>query len=208
MFFILFLLHSTGLPTFDALASCGVGITLGAVAIYLARMNQRFLLGQAIDKEIEVGIRRIILARPSIQAVHSIQTQWLGPSAFSFKAEIDFDGTYPAASLMQGYAPMFHEMQVRNTMDEDLPVVLGWYAEDVTRILETEVKEVEKEIRQAFPDAAYIELEPDSKDKAVHSYKGNTRGGKDWEHERVEITRMAEMVRLSRLLEDATRKKE
>lgn len=40
---------------------------------------------------------------------------------------------------MQGYAPMFHEMQVRNTMDEDLPVVLGWYAEDVTRILETEV---------------------------------------------------------------------
>ena len=201
------LTYWTGSPMFDALASCGVGITLGAVAIYLARMNQRFLLGQAIDTEIVSGIRRIILARPSIQAVHSIQTQWLGPSAFSFKAEVDFDGTYPAANLMTGYAPMFQDMQIRNTMEEDLPVVLGWYAEDVTRILETEVKEVEKEIRAAFPDAAYIELEPDSKDHRIRLTSGNTRGGKDWERERQDIARMAEMVSLSRLLEGATARK-
>ena len=35
-------------------------------------------------------------------------------------------------------------------MRADLPVVLGWYAEDVTRILETEVKEVEASIRESF----------------------------------------------------------
>jgi zinc transporter 9 len=119
--------YYTGLPYFDALASCGVGITLGCVAVYLARMNQRFLLGSAVDSHIVNKIRSIILARPSIEAVHSIQTQWLGPSAFSFKAEVDFDGTYPAARLMTNYAPVFHEMQMRNTMDEDLPIVLGWY---------------------------------------------------------------------------------
>ena len=236
------LTYYTGLPYFDALASCGVGVTLGMVAVYLARMNQRFLLGYSIDSHIVQDIRSIILNRPSIEAVHSIQTQWLGPSAFSFKAEVDFDGTYPAARLMTNYAPMFHDMQMENTMDEELPVVLGWYAEDVTRILETEVKEVEADIRAKYPEAgkrrdvvggwggvsrlltrfccclvvvwfvvcvvvvfvfeAYIELEPDSKDHRVRMGSGNTRGGKDWEQEREDIARMAQMVRLRRVLED------
>jgi zinc transporter 9 len=199
--------YVTGSHVFDALASCGVGVTLGVVAVYLARMNQRFLLGQAIDSSIEDSIRRIILARPSIEAVHSIQTQWLGPSAFSFKAEVDFDGTYPAATLMRSYAPVFNQMTTRNTMDEDLPVVLALYAEDVTRILETEVKNMEADIREAFPEATYIEIEPDSKDYRERRYAGNTPGGKDWEQERQEIARMSEMVRLSRILEEAAKRK-
>ena len=199
--------YVTGSHVFDALASCGVGVTLGVVAVYLARMNQRFLLGQAIDSSIVHSIRRIILARPSIEAVHSIQTQWLGPSAFSFKAEVDFDGTYPAATLMRSYAPVFNDMTTRNTMDEDLPVVLGWYAEDVTRILETEVKNMEADIRNAFPEATYIEIEPDSKDYRERRYAGNTPGGKDWEQERQDIARMSEMVRLSRILEEAAAQK-
>ena len=49
---------------FDSLASIGVGGLLGGVAVYLARMNQRFLLGQAIDQPVENSIRGIILSRP------------------------------------------------------------------------------------------------------------------------------------------------
>jgi hypothetical protein len=37
------------------------------------------------------------------------------------------------------------------------------FAEDVTRIVESEVRDVEAIIRTAYPEAAYIELEPDSK---------------------------------------------
>ena len=47
-------------------------------------------------------------------------------------------------------------------MDSDLKVLLSWYAEDVMRTVEREVKEIEKEIREVYPQAAYIELEPDS----------------------------------------------
>ena len=38
------------------------------------------------------------------------------------------------------------------------------YAEDVTRLVEKEVQEVEEEIRSFYPEAAFIELEPDSKE--------------------------------------------
>ena len=53
-----------------------------------------------------------------------------------------------------------------------------------------------------FVFEAYIELEPDSKDHRVRMGSGNTRGGKDWEQEREDIARMAQMVRLRRVLED------
>eukprot|EP00946_MAST-07B_sp_MAST-7B-sp1_P002141 g2141.t1 len=199
---------------FDSIASIGVGSLLGGVAVYLARMNQRFLLGQAIDQPVEDSIRGIILSRPSIEAVHSVQSQWMGPSAFSFKAEVDFDGTYPAARLLKTYTPVFEDIAARGTMRADLPVVLGWYAEDVTRILETEVKEVEASIRDKFPDAAYIELEPDSKDADIRmssrlkqrgekgSYSGVKRS--HWDEERQEMMRMSQMVELTRMLEGSS----
>jgi zinc transporter 9 len=48
-------------------------------------------------------------------------------------------------------------------LKSDLPLFLSWYAEDVTRIVESEVRDVEAMIRKEYPEAAYIELEPDSK---------------------------------------------
>ncbi|KAF0696731.1 Aste57867_12533 [Aphanomyces stellatus] len=150
----------TGNPFWDSAASIGIGFLLGGVAISLIRMNQRFLLGQSVDPEIEQGIKALLLSRPSIDNVYAVQSQWVGPSTFSFKAEVDFDGTYLAAQLLEMYKPVFLDSHLEN----DLPVILAWYAEDVTRLVEKEVQEVEAEIRAKYPEAAFIELEPDSKD--------------------------------------------
>ena len=57
----------------------------------------------------------------------------------------------------------------------DLPLILAWYAEDVTRLVETEVKASEGLIRSHYPQAAHIELEPDSKDKHIPAYEQTTK---------------------------------
>jgi hypothetical protein len=46
------------------------------------------------------GIRKLLMARPGIDNVQSVQSQWIGPYTFAYKAEVDFDGTYLAAKLM------------------------------------------------------------------------------------------------------------
>jgi zinc transporter 9 len=102
------------------------------------------------------------LSRRSIDHVHSIQSQWTGPETFSFKAEVDFDGTFLAAKLMPRYQEEF--IKARNSLDQDLRVLLSWYAEDVMRTVEREIRHIEAEIRQVYPGAQYIELEPMSKD--------------------------------------------
>jgi zinc transporter 9 len=49
-------------------------------------------------------------------------------------------------------------------IDQELEVLLCWYAEDVMRAVEREVRHIEAMIRQKYPGAEYIELEPMSTD--------------------------------------------
>jgi len=156
--------HALGSPVPDGLAGVGISALLAAMGLQLARLNQKFLLGSAVDPETTAGIQQILLRRRSIDNVHSVQSQWMGPYAFSYKAEVDFDGTYLAARLMGRYKKEFRKAANGDSLDKDLSVLLSWYAEDVMRTVEREVRDIELEIRASYPGAAYIELEPDSKD--------------------------------------------
>ena len=154
--------HVSGNPIFDGIAGFGISALLGGMGIALVRVNHRFLLGSAIDPEIVEEIGKILLSRRSIDSIRSIQSQWTGPDTFSYKAEVDFDGTYLAAKLMPIYQEEF--MLIKDSMDEELNVLLALYAEDVMRAVEREVRHVEAQIRQKYPGAEFIELEPMSKD--------------------------------------------
>jgi solute carrier family 30 (zinc transporter), member 9 len=181
----------TGMIIWDSLAGLSVAGLMGFMGLYLARMNQRFLLGQAVDKEITKKIREIILARQSVEGMHSMQSQWIGANSFAYKAEVEIDGTYLAAKLLNRYQKEFvnyihrHEpgsisrwhpggqppqpvppsvaTAAAAAIDEDeIRLLLSWYAEDVMRVVEQEVREIEEAIRAEFPEAQYIEIEPDS----------------------------------------------
>lgn len=77
--------HITENPLWDSIASISIGLLLGGVAVSLIRLNQKFLLGQSVEPDIENGIRELLLARPSIDNVYAVQSQWVGPSTFSYK---------------------------------------------------------------------------------------------------------------------------
>ncbi|KAL7435027.1 hypothetical protein ACHAXH_005922 [Discostella pseudostelligera] len=152
----------TGMPVFDGMAGVGIAGLLAVVGMSLATINHRFLIGQGLDKATREDIEKIILSRRSIDHVYSVQSQWTGPDTFSYKAEVDFDGTFLAAKLLPRYQQEFFD--AKQSLDRDLRVLLSWYAEDVMRAVEREVRHIEEEIRMKYPAAQYIELEPMSKD--------------------------------------------
>jgi len=153
--------HVTQNPIYDGLAGVGISALLAGMGLVLVRLNQRVLIGRAVDPEIITGIEQILLQRRSVDNVYSVQSQWTGSDEFSYKAAIDFDGTFLAAQLIPRYHNEF--IQIKDTLETDLPLLLCWYAEDVVRTIEREVRHIESEIRQVYPGATYIELEPDSK---------------------------------------------
>ena len=153
---------ATGNPIFDGIAGVGISTLLGLMGVALVRVNHRFLIGQAVDRKTTEGIEKILLSRRSIDGIGSVQSQWTGPETFSYKAEVDFDGTYLAAKLMPVYQHEF--LKIKDTMDEELQVLLALYAEDVMRTAEREVRNAEAQIRKQYPGAEFIELEPMSRD--------------------------------------------
>lgn len=99
----------------DGVAGAAIASIMGGMGLYLARLNQRYLLGQAVDKDIMTSIKQvehslyacvyifdrhfkphlhyvdfvqILKSRNSIDDVHSEQSQWIGPTAFIYKAEV------------------------------------------------------------------------------------------------------------------------
>jgi solute carrier family 30 (zinc transporter), member 9 len=132
------------------------------MGLALVRVNHTFLIGRGVSRDMTDDIEKIIRSRRSIDGVYRIQSQWTGPETFSFKAEIDFDGTYLAAELMPRYKDEFDV--AKGNFDQELQVLLSWYAEDVIRAVEREVRHIEALIRHKYPGAEFIELEPMSKD--------------------------------------------
>lgn len=92
--------HYSGNAIYDGIAGVAISSLLGGMGVALASMNYRFLLGQGVDKEITDDIAKVLLNRRSIDSIGSVQSQWTGPETFSYKAEVDFDGTSIAAELM------------------------------------------------------------------------------------------------------------
>lgn len=182
--------HVTGNPIYDGIAGVAISALLGGMGLALVRMNHRFLLGQAVDKDILEDIEKILLTRRSIDNIGSVQSQWISSDTFSYKAEVDFDGTYLAAKLMPivscgfpfvkrslfyafslthfvfliQYQHEFTKIQDSLSSHGDLQVLLAFFAEDVIRTVEREVRHVEAVIRKKYPGAEYIELEPMSID--------------------------------------------
>ncbi len=154
--------HATGMPVFDGMAGVGISVLLGFMGLALVRVNHTFLIGRGVSRDMTEDIEKIIRSRRSIDGVYGIQSQWTGPETFSFKAEVDFDGTYLAAELMPRYEGEFS--LAKENFEQELSVLLSWYAEDVIRAVEREVRHIEAIIRQKYPGAEYIELEPMSKD--------------------------------------------
>ncbi len=187
----------SGLVVFDGLAGMSISTLLASMGIYLARLNQKYLLGQAVDSNITAEIKEILSKRPAIDEVHEEQSQWIGPYAFSYKAEVDFDGTFLAAKLLKRYQSEF--MGKKDLSSDEVKLLLAWYAEDVMRTVEQEVKDVEEEIRLKFPEAAYIELEPDSKKKNIQYAIDESREASLKEIEIKTINQLqADFLRISR----------
>jgi len=110
--------QATANPMYDSVGGMSISILLAAMGLALARLNERYLLGQAVDSDIVdgkggdarllhaspftvstdsntwrlifiliwcKGIKQMLLSRPGIDNVQSVQSQWVGPYTFAYK---------------------------------------------------------------------------------------------------------------------------
>jgi cation diffusion facilitator family transporter len=95
--------RTTGSALPDALATLGIGLMLGYVALRLTGRNRRLLTNQAVPERYVEDLRRRLTAMPGIDGVASLQAVYLGPGEVLVTADVTLetgqDGEGVAAAL-------------------------------------------------------------------------------------------------------------
>ncbi len=59
-------------------------------------------------------------------------------------------------------------MTPKDLSEDEIKLLPSWYSEDVIREVEMEIRRLEEKIRLKYPEALYIELEPDGGKSSDH----------------------------------------
>jgi cation diffusion facilitator family transporter len=91
--------QATGSATPDALASIGIGLILGTVAVFLVERNRDFLVGEEVSPAGKQRIRAFIAGWPGVVAVRSLIAIFTGPDEILVSARVDIDDTLDGAAV-------------------------------------------------------------------------------------------------------------
>lgn len=77
-------------PRIDGMASIGIGLILGCVAVLLARESKGLLIGEAADPELIARLRQVMDGHPRIDSVNHIRTIHTAPESVFVAISADF----------------------------------------------------------------------------------------------------------------------
>jgi cation diffusion facilitator family transporter len=103
----------TGSVIPDAVAAIGIGLVLGAVAVFLVERNRDFLVGQELAPADRERIRAFIAGWPGVVAVRRLNAIFTGPDEILVVARVDIDDSLNGAAVERLVAGIEHELRAR-----------------------------------------------------------------------------------------------
>ncbi len=105
--------QATGSVVPDAVASIGIGLVLGAVAVFLVERNRNFLVGEEVEPAGKERIRAFIAAWPGVVAVRSLGVIFTGPDEVVVTARVDIDDSLDGAAVERLVSGIERELRAR-----------------------------------------------------------------------------------------------
>jgi cation diffusion facilitator family transporter len=109
-------------PEFDGMASIGIGILLGLIAIVLARETKGLLIGEPARSELVSSICTMAQAEPGIQRSNGLFTVHMGPHQVVAALSVDFKDSLSALEVERIIAAL--EDRVRKAHPEVVSLLI------------------------------------------------------------------------------------
>ncbi len=147
----------TGDPRWDAAGSLLIGLLLGAIAIYLVRMNRHLLIGKAPPPQVQARLRKVLDEDPVVESLQTFKAVVFGTDSVRLSVEVEFHGEEIAQRHLEAYdlARTWEDL----SSAEDLRALLLRFGDGVVEALGDEVDRLEDRLREADPDARQVDLE-------------------------------------------------
>lgn len=89
----------TGSAVWDGVATVGIGILLGVIAVVLIIETHSLLIGEGATRDQEQAIRSALTQDPDVRDPIRIRTQYMGPEDMLVAAEVGMSATLPAGRV-------------------------------------------------------------------------------------------------------------
>ncbi|MBT4792518.1 MAG: hypothetical protein HON90_13180, partial [Halobacteriovoraceae bacterium] len=138
---------------FDIFASLGIAFLLGLMAVLLAFINGKLLIGRSTSIHKEEEIELFIQNQAEIKSVLLLKTQILGAGSIRLSVEVELN----SSELIQSVD--IKEVLKKLATEEDQFKILYKSSERMIRLTAKIVAQLELKIQENFPEVSLIDLE-------------------------------------------------
>ena len=145
-------------PIRDAITSIIIGVLLWYMAIILIDKNRKLLIGKSIPSEIKEEIIEIMEQDEIIEKVLDFKSTMLDMDTYHIKCEIECNGTGLLKEINRNNFLKNEYKEVKESYGDFLEFCID-YTRRVPRIIGTKIDDVEKKIKDKFPQVRHIDIE-------------------------------------------------
>ena len=167
-----YLSYMTGDPMYDAFGSIGVGVLMGGVAVTLIRNYKRFLIGRAIEPELQKKIIQHLKSDPCIICVIDPMSEEIGDGLYRFKADIQWSADHIVSKYLQTFSSkdeLYNDIRSsactvpaeNDSFKYALDTAMMDFGRGVISTVGAEIDRLEAELRQLCPGLIFVDLETD-----------------------------------------------
>lgn len=157
-FLAIFLSSVTWIYYFDAIWSIIIWILLAIVAILLILENKAYLMWRSIDEETKEEIISLIEADPLIKKVVDFKSEVIDVDTYIIKCDAEFNGSSLMREINNNWFLSDEYEYLKDDYQEFLKFCVD-YADRVPRLIWKNIDELEKNIKQQYPEIKHIDIE-------------------------------------------------
>lgn len=152
------LMHITGNDIYDSIGGIIVGLILGFLAVLLIVKNHQYIIGKSLSEEVTEEITELLLADPCIENISEFKSVAIDINKYRIYTTVEWNGT-----------PLYEEIYEAGDLKEEFDKIKDSFREftklmfkttdRIPRLVGTRIDEIEKRIKDKFPEIAYVDIE-------------------------------------------------
>jgi zinc transporter 9 len=152
------LVYFTGNYIYDPIAGIIVGLILGFLAIILIKKNHGYIIGKSLDEETTEEVIEFLLKDPCVEHICEFKSVAIDVNKYRIYTTVEWNGS-----------PLYGEIYEEGDLKEEFDYIKDDFKEftklmfrttdRIPRLVGNHIDKIEKQIREEFPQIAYIDIE-------------------------------------------------
>ncbi len=152
------LVYFTGNYIYDPIAGIIVGLILGFLAIILIKKNHGYIIGKSLDEETTEEVIEFLLRDPCVESISEFKSVAIDVNKYRIYTTVEWNGS-----------PLYGEIYEEGDLKEEFDYIKDDFKEftklmfrttdRIPRLVGNHIDKIEKQIREEFPQIAYIDIE-------------------------------------------------